>query len=66
MFSQNADHHLAKIRKIYKLFRHELDLEDIKLQSKLEIFTKLNCIGISVLGSGNKEKCSGYELINTF
>ena len=56
-----ADHHLARIRKTDKLFRDELDIEDIRFPVKIRDIHEIeqnNSISISVFGYENKKKIS--------
>ena len=52
------DYRPARIRKVDKMFKSELDFKDIKVPVKIRDINKIekkNCIGISVFGYENKE-----------
>ena len=58
-----ANHYPTGSKNTGKLFGDEIDFDEIFTQN---IFTKLNHIGISVLGYGSKEKYPLYVSKNAF
>ena len=66
-YSDSADHHSARIRKIDKDFARRLDFKDTKFPVKIRDIHKIekkNCI--SVFGYEIKEKYPIYVSKNTF